>query len=97
MGTQVLVDKMVLIVKYVDDNIICEKVNFGNVPIVTINGRKTKERRADGVQNAFIYITTRALAKGMSVNADKTNLLCISNSLNFLPKEQNNVRISCTK
>ena len=85
-GTQNLVEKKVLIVKYVDDNLVVEKVNFGNCPIITVNGRQTKKRRAPGVQNGFNCIVTSALDKGMVVNAGKTGLLCISDSLNYLPE-----------
>ena len=70
-GTQVLTEKMVVIVKYVDDNIIIEKVNFGNEPIVVSGGRQIKRKRAAGVQNAFVCIVSRAEYKGMLVNAEK--------------------------
>ena len=83
-GTQVLTAKPVLVFKYVDDNVTCEKLNFGNVPILTdgVLG-KYKKKLAVSSQNAFLSITSEALTKGMQVNESKTNLLCVSDSLNF--------------
>ena len=83
-GTQVLVQKPVKVMKYVDDNIICERLNFGNVSVLE-NDRygKHKIRQALSSQNAFMSITTAAMRKGMKVNESKTNLLCVSDSLNF--------------
>lgn len=82
-GTQVLTQKPVTIRKYVDDNLSCEKLNFGNVPIISIDGVQTKIKQALSSQNAFISVSTKAKEKGMIVNESKTALLCISDSLNF--------------
>ena len=98
-GTQVLKNKPVKIVKYVDDNIICEKLNFGRENVVVIDGKKVKIRQAISSQNAFIGITSTAQSRGMVVNENKTNLLCISDSLNFKTKtffnDSNGSRIEC--
>ena len=99
-GTQVLVQKPVTIRKYVDDNVSCEKLNFGNV-LVTLNdrGERVKIRQAISSQNAFISITSNAIAKGMLVNEDKTNLLCVSDSINFKTlafiEDSNGNKIEC--
>ena len=83
-GTQVLIMKPVRIIKYVDDNITCEKLNFGNEPVLRDAFlRKIKKKQAISTQNAFASITTAAQDKGMKVNESKTNLLCVSDSLNF--------------
>ena len=83
-GTQVLTRKPVLVYKYVDDNITVEKLNFGNDPVIDgeASGRY-KKKMAVSSQNAFVCITTAALEKGMLVNESKTQLLCVSDSINF--------------
>ena len=94
-GTQVLVQKPTIIVKYVDDNIICEKVNFGRVPILQVGGALVKRRKALSSQNAFRTIVRNAKYKGMLVNNDKTCVLCVSDSLShsretFITDEEGN-------
>ena len=86
MGTQVIVEKKVKVVKYIDDNLIIEKINYGNVPIQSVGGKQTKTKEASGCGNAFNSIGVRATAKDMKVNPSKTNLLCVSDSLNYLPQ-----------
>ena len=85
-GTQVLVHKQIRVFKYVDDNIICEKANFGNTPTTVTGGGVIKLKQAVPSQNAFRCITENAVAMGMVVNTLKTNLLCISDALNYTPK-----------
>ena len=81
-GTQVLRKKPTLVLKYVDDNIIVEKLNFGTTDTIVINGRAIKRCPALCSQNAFRIISRNAISKGMKVNNSKTGLLCISDSLN---------------
>ena len=64
--------------KYVDDNLQEESVNFENV--LSVNGMKNKH--AVATQNVFRHIVRCAERKGMKVNASKTNMICISDSLN---------------
>ena len=64
--------------KYVDDNLQEESVNFENV--VAVGG--VKDKHAVATQNVFRYIVRNAEKKGMRVNADKTNMICISDRLN---------------
>ena len=85
-GTQVLEEKAVLIFKYVDDILICEKLNMGQVPITIEGGKNLKLKQALSSQNAFRIITKNARRKGMKVNNSKTNVLCISDALNYSPK-----------
>ena len=98
-GTQVLEEKPVLVFKYVDDNITCAKLNFGSVPITVKNGQKVKVKQALPSQNAFRSITTNAGKLGMVVNASKTGLLCVSDSLSYKPEtfilDAENNRIEC--
>ena len=83
-GTQVLTQKQVRILKYIDDNIICEKVNFGTTP-TTPGPPATKEKQVVPTQNAFRTMTGNARAKGMVVNNAKTNHICISDALSYTP------------
>ena len=85
-GTQVLTRKAVKFFKYVDDNISVEKLNFGNVPVVTRDTEKVKIKQALGTQNAFRSVTRKAEEKDMVVNTGKTNLLTISDALNHRPE-----------
>ena len=98
-GNQNLVERKVIVVKYVDDNLIVEKVNFGPVQTTVRDGVQVKEKLALGIQNAFQSISTRAKEKGMVVNAAKTIMLCVSDSLNYLPRtffyEENGTKIEC--
>ena len=99
-GTQVLLYKPVMTFKYIDDNISCEKANFGNVPIITVDGQPTKSKHALPTQNAFRSVTTKAMEKGMVVNTKKTALMCVSDALNYRPSayiyDQENNRIDST-
>ena len=85
-GTQTLTQKPVLTFKYIDDNVSCEKLNLGNVSISTEGGLPVKIKQALPTQNAFRSITTKAMEKGMVVNASKTTLLCVSDALNYRPR-----------
>lgn len=101
-GTQVLTLKPVKIFKYVDDNVSVEKLNFGNEPVMldALLGL-IKKKQAISSQNAFASITTAAMRKGMVVNESKTNLLCVSDSLNFKTlayiKDSNDNQIECSE
>ena len=85
-GTQVLVEKEIIIAKYVDDNISVEKLNYGRTDSIVINDRKIKTRLAPKTQNAFRSITRRAFDKGMLVNSQKTQMLVVSDALNYTPE-----------
>ena len=82
-GTQVLTRKPVLVFKYIDDILTCEKVNFGNVPIVVNNGEAIKTKLAVNTQNGFQCISTNSRKMGMIVNSSKTGLLCVSDSMSY--------------
>ena len=85
-GTQVLTEKAVKIRKYIDDNVSIEKLNFGSVQAVRIGEEDVKIKQALGTQNAFRSVTCNAEEIGMVVNASKTNLLCVSDALNYRPE-----------
>ena len=84
-GTQVLKIKPVKMVKYVDDNLSIEKLNFGTTATVDGPNGKTKTKQAKNTQNGFQSVSFEAGKKGMVVNSKKTNLLCISDALNYRP------------
>ena len=97
-GTQVLTEKDAKFFKYIDDNIIVEKLNFGNVAItIDGNGRPVKIRVAHKTQHSFRGATGRAGEKGMVVNNSKTQILVISDAMNYTPEtyidDRNNDRI----
>ena len=98
-GTQVLQEKPVLVFKYVDDNITCEKVNFGTVQTTVEEGETVKIKQAIPSQNGFRSITGNAMKLGMVVNASKTGLLCISDALSYKARafilDANNNKIEC--
>ena len=66
--------------KYVDDNIIHEKLCMDGY-VIDENGEK--RARATRSQNLFAQITRIAELMGMKVNADKTMVLCISDSKTY--------------
>lgn len=76
------------IFKYIDDNLICQKINFGTCPITPAPSPgelPMKLKQAIPSQNAFRSITTNAEKIGMLVNSSKTILLCVSDALNYRP------------
>ena len=84
-GTQVLRKKPTIVIKYVDDNIIIEQANFGSVVIEVVGGENIKVKSVVPSQNAFRSIIRNAVKKGMMVNASKTNMLCVSDSISYKP------------
>ena len=73
-------ETMLAVLKYIDDNIIHEKL-FMDGHVIEENGRK----RAKAVRssNLFRQITLIAQAMGMKVNSDKTMVLCVSDSRTY--------------
>ena len=68
------------VLKYVDDNIIHEKL-FMDGLVIDENGEK--KGRATRSQNLFRQITRIAELLGMKVNTDKTMVLCVSDSRTY--------------
>ena len=73
-------DLLLTVLKYVDDNIIHEKISMDGF-VIDENGQKVA--RATRSQNLFRQITRVAELLGMRVNSDKTMLLCISDSRTY--------------
>ena len=68
------------VLKYVDDNVIHEKL-FMDGTVIDANGEK--RCRAVRSQNLFRQITRIAELMGMKVNTDKTMMLCISDARTY--------------
>ena len=71
------------VLKYVDDNIIHEKLCMDGL-VIDENGEK--RARAIRTQNLFRQITRIAELMGMKVNTDKTMVLCVSDSRTYQAK-----------
>ena len=70
------------VLKYVDDNVINEKLNFDTVPT---GGDSTREKHALRSQNLYRRVVFQAESCGMKVHPDKTTMLCISETKSYLP------------
>ena len=70
------------IYKYVDDNVILEKLNFVTV---LSDGRFVRDKWAVRTQNTFESIIHQAVAQGMKINASKTKALLISELKSYAP------------
>ena len=68
------------VLKYVDDNIIHEKLCMDSY---VINHNGEKRARATRLQNLFRQITRIAELMGMKVNTDKTKVLCVSDARTY--------------
>ena len=68
------------VLKYVDDNIIHEKLCMDSY-VIDHNGEK--RARATRSQNLFRQITRIAELMGMRVNTDKTKVLCVSDARTY--------------
>ena len=69
--------------KYVDDNLQEERINMENAPRSISNQTEVRVKHAVATQNVFRHVIQAAENKGMKVNASKTNMICISDSLTF--------------
>ena len=79
-GFRAWADSLLEVLKYVDDNIIIEKIYLDNL-VIDADGRKVGH--AARSQNLFRQIVRIAELKGMKVNALKTLLMCISDSRTY--------------
>ena len=75
--------ELLQVLKYVDDNVINEKISFDNVHT---DGHGFREKRAVRTENLFKLILHQALSQGMKVNGAKTKSLLISELKNYIPK-----------
>ena len=81
--------------KYVDDNILVEKINFDRV---RTDGYTFRTIQAIKLQNVFRQIVARAEIYGMAVNASKTQAMLISEVKSYIPQayfyDSNGVKIT---
>ena len=54
-----------------------------NCPVLNVLGEAHKAKHAVATQNVFRYVVRRAEERGMRVNTSKTNMICVSDSLNY--------------
>ena len=72
--------ELLSVLKYIDDNILHEKLCFDGL-VIDKNGQK--RARAVRSQNLFRQITRLAELMGMKVNSSKTMVLCVSDSRTY--------------
>ena len=75
-------EQLLQVLKYIDDNIINEKINFDNTPT---GPDFSRVKRALRTENLFRRIVHQARSLGMVVNGRKTNMLCISDLKSYVP------------
>ena len=75
--------ELLQVLKYVDDNVIHEKLNFDNI---TEDGYGVRDKLAVRTQNLFRLIVYIAESCGMKVNGSKTQSLCISELKGYTPR-----------
>ena len=75
--------ELLQVLKYVDDNVINEKISFDGVQT---NRHGFREKRAVRTENLFKLIVHQAISQGMKVNGAKTKSLLISELKNYIPK-----------
>ena len=69
--------------KYVDDGMICSKINMDSGLVQVRNGRTFKIKHDLQTQNMFSRVVGRATDRGMVVNSAKTKVLCVSDSQTY--------------
>ena len=77
------VRELIQVLKYVDDNILSEKLNFDTV-LTDLHSFRVK--LAARTQNLFRRIVRQAEAVGMKVNALKTVSMCIAELKSYIPQ-----------
>lgn len=75
--------KLLQVLKYVDDNVIHEKLNFDNVVEDDYGIRDKLAIRSQNLSRLIVYITESC---GMKVNRAKTQSLCISELKSYTPR-----------
>ena len=75
--------QLLQVLKYVDDNIINEKLNFDTVGT---DHQFFRTKRAVRTENLVAQIVHQAYSLGMVINALKTHCLCISDLKSYIPR-----------
>ena len=71
---------LIQLIKYVDDNIINETINFEDVQ-TDVHGFRTK--KAEGTETLVEHIVQNAEDAGMVINPTKTQMMCISDAKSY--------------
>ena len=74
---------LALLLRYIDDGFSLSKINFENSYGFTVTGIFHRVKHAVQCQNVFRHLVRRAEDIGMVVNAKKTTMVCVSDSLSF--------------
>ena len=69
--------------RFIDDGFSITKINFENSFGFVINGIRFRVKHAVQSQNVFRHLVRRVEAIGMVVNAGKTSMLTVSDSLAY--------------
>ena len=69
--------------RYIDDCISLSRINFESSYGFTVNGVPYRVKHAIQSQNVFRHMVRRAESIGMVVNASKTTMVCVSDSLSY--------------
>ena len=75
--------KLAALLRYIDDGFSITRVNYENSYGMTVNGIKHRVKHAIQSQNIFRHLVRKAEEIGMVVNAGKTSMLCVSDSLAY--------------
>ena len=75
--------KLLQVLKYIDDNIINEKINFDQIQT---DGHSYRTKRALRTENLFRRIVHQAISQGMKVNSLKTNAMVIAELKSYIPR-----------
>ena len=76
-------EELLRVQKYIDDNIICEKINFDKIGT---DGYSFRDYLATRTQTLFRHIVARAEHCGMKVNALKTHAMVVAETKSYIPK-----------
>ena len=80
---QAFVTKLLTVLKYVDDNVILEKINFDTV---RTDAHSFRTKLAIRTQNLFRRVVHLAESVGMKVHPGKTVSMCIAELKSYIPK-----------
>ena len=76
-------DKLLKIIKYIDDGVIIEKIKMNEQELLELNGVEYRDEHVLKTEARVNSIVTKATAVGMKVNEEKMALLCVSDSRSF--------------
>ena len=70
--------------KYVDDNLMASKINMDSATASPGATKTIKSKHDLQTQNIFRRVVAKAESRGMKVNRYKTQILCVSDALNYV-------------